>query len=124
MMSIPSPQELTDQYPQYNPEELAQALGFQVTRTELGPALPGVKVLSEFRLQREIVLYAKELRQAADRRDQPLERVEQWHIAHELYHGLAETRSVSAWRVHETAADMWADELMALQSGREADAAC
>jgi len=118
-MSIPLPQELIDRYHLTSPEQLAAALGFQVTRATEEPRLPGVAVWSEFKPQREIILYVAALRRAAAQRGQPFARFEQWSIAHELYHALAETHAISAWRVRETAADMWADELMALGS-REA----
>jgi len=113
-MSIPSPDELIERFGMHPPEQLAGELGFKVTRAETPPLIPGLTVLSEFLPQWEIILYLQPLREVAARRNQPLARAEQWHIAHELYHALAETHAVSAWRVRETEADMWADELMAL----------
>ena len=113
-MAVPSPRELLERFEGESPEALAAMLGFRVTRTEAAPLLPGATVMSEYRPERTIVLYLEPLRRAAEQRDQPFARVEQWHIAHELYHGLAEADSRSAWRVRETEADMWADELLAL----------
>jgi len=113
-MSTPSPQELVEQYGAQSPERLAGALGFRVIRAETPPLTPGVTVLSEYAPRRDIILYLEPIREIAQRRGESLTRFEQWHIAHELYHGLAETHALSAWRVRETEADMWADELMAL----------
>ncbi|MHB0939115.1 MAG: hypothetical protein ACYDCO_18910 [Armatimonadota bacterium] len=113
-MSIPSPAELVERYGVHPPERLAGELGFCVTRAEAPPMLPGVTVMSEYQPRQEIILYLGPIRQAAATRGESSARFEQWHIAHELYHALAETRAISAWRVRETEADMWADELMTL----------
>ena len=113
-MSVPSPTELIERYGRHSPEQLAGALGFRVTRAETPPLLPGVTVLSEFQPRQDIILYLGPIRQAAAHRGEPMTRFEQWHIAHELYHGLAEAHTLAAWRVRETEADIWADELMAL----------
>ena len=113
-MAVPSPQELIERYGAQPPERLAAALGFRVLREEAALLTPGVTVLSAFAPDATIILYRGALRQAAARRGEPLARAEQWHIAHELYHGLAEAAALSAWRVRETEADLWADELMAL----------
>jgi hypothetical protein len=116
-MSIPSPEELIERYGAHSPERLAAELGFQVTRVESPALMPGLTLLSEYQPRREIILYLNPIREAAERRGESIARMEQWHIAHELYHALAETHSVSAWRVRETEADMWADELMTLMNG-------
>lgn len=113
-MAIPSPQDVIAHYGTHSPERLAAALGFRVTRTEAPPRLPGVTVLSAFEPRAEIILYLEPLRQAAAARQTSPACLEQWHIAHELYHGLADTTGISAWRVRETEADLWADELLAL----------
>jgi hypothetical protein len=113
-MAVPSPQELMQTFGCHTPEQLAWRLGFNIVRVATAPVLPGVLVASEYRPERAIVLYEDALRALATQRQEPLLRFEQWHIAHELYHGLAETQGLSAWRVRETAADVWADELLAL----------
>jgi len=116
-MSIPSPEELVERYGAQSPERLAGELGFQVIRAETPPVMPGLTVLSEYRSRREIILYLEPIRQAARSRGESPARREQWLIAHEIYHGLAETHAVSTWRVRETEADLWADELMVLMGG-------
>lgn len=116
-MPVPSPREIIHLHGCRTPEQLAGSLGFQVTRTEAPPLVPGVTVLSEYVPNSTIMLYRRTLRQQAERRGEPLERLEQWHIAHELYHGLAEQHPLAAWRVRETEADVWADELLALITG-------
>jgi len=113
-MSIPSPEELVERYGARSPEKLAGEMGFRIIRTEMPPMMPGLTILSEYQPQREIILYLEPIRQAARNRGESPARREQWHIAHELYHALVETHAVSAWRVCETEADMWADELMVL----------
>jgi hypothetical protein len=113
-MAVPSPDELIERFGEEAPEALAARLGFQVTRSHTPPGLPGVRVMSEYRPERTIILYQESLHRAAEERGQSFDRVEQWHIAHELYHGLVEAESHSAWRVRETEADMWADELVIL----------
>jgi hypothetical protein len=113
-MTVPAPEELLERYGPKSPEALAAVLGFTVVRESTAPTLPGVTVFSEYRTDHVIVLYEASLRQDAARRDEPLPRLEQWHIAHELYHGLAEDGGGLPWRVSETAADLWADELLAL----------
>jgi len=99
------------------PEGLATALGFEVRRLLSPPLVAGVTVISEFQPEHTIVLYRSALIELANKRKEPLPRLEQWHIAHELYHGLAEEAGTSAWRVRETEADMWADELLTLATG-------
>ncbi|MHB9132329.1 MAG: hypothetical protein ACYDBB_14740 [Armatimonadota bacterium] len=118
MMSVPSPAELVDQHGAQAPEHLAAALGFTVTRREDPPVLSGVTVFSEYNPEHTITLYTRTLRQWARDNGESLTRVEQWHIAHELYHGLAESRGDSPWRVRETDAGLWADELMAMVAGK------
>ena len=113
-MSVPTPTELVETYGAQTPEALATLLGFQVHRRELPPVLPGVTVISAYQPEQIIIIFSAALRQLAAQRREPLARLEQWHIAHELYHGLAEQANPSPWRVRETAADMWADELIAL----------
>lgn len=112
-MAVPTPQELIERYGRQTPEALASLLGFQLRRVEQAPLVTGVTVMSEYQ-PGKIVLYLETLRAAAARLGEPFVRLEQWHIAHELYHGMAETGAVSAWRVRETEADLWADELMTL----------
>lgn len=114
-MAVPSPAELIETYGARTPEQLAQALHFTVRHAETPPTLPGVTVSSEFQAETcEIVLYRSVLRALAARRGESLLRLEQWHIAHELYHGLAEADGRSPWRVREMEADLWADELLTL----------
>lgn len=113
-MAVPAPDELIAEYGAQAPERLAAVLGFHVSRVPEGPHLPGVTVMSEFCPPGEICLYRPALRRAAEVRGRTTAWMEQWHIAHELYHGLAEQDDLSAWRVRETAADLWADELLAL----------
>lgn len=113
-MAVPTPAELVETYGRRTPEQLAQQLGFLVKHTATAPILPGVTVISEYQPARTIVIYRQALRRIAESRGEPLLRLEQWHIAHELYHGLAETGGSSPWRVRETEADLWADELLTL----------
>lgn len=113
-MAIPTPAELIATHGCRTPEQLATALGFHIERQEAAPATPGVVVLSEYQPARTIVLYRLALREQARQQREPLARLEQWHVAHELYHGLAEAHGASAWRVRETEADLWAEELLAL----------
>lgn len=113
-MIVPTPDELLQTYGRKSPEELAAALGFQVTREADGPALPGVAVCSEYRPSQTILLYAAAIRELAEKRGDSPADLEQWHVAHELYHALAESGGQSPWRARETAADLWADELMQL----------
>jgi len=113
-MSVPTPIELVETHGRQFPEELATTLGFAVERQEQSPVLPGVTVLSEYKPEGRILLFLPALRKLAERRAQPLTQVEQWHIAHELYHGLAESTAPASWRVRETEADLWADELLTL----------
>src|SRR5690242_2877148 len=101
-MAIPTPQDLIDEHGKRTPEQYAGLLGFQVVRLDTSPIIPGVTVLSEYSTQRTIHLYNQPLRLLAEQRQEPLGRLEQWHIAHELYHGLAEDQGMSAWRVRET----------------------
>lgn len=113
-MSVPTPQELMQTYGRQTPEQLAVLLGFQVERLDVAPVLPGVVIHSEYQPAQSVILYMKSLAQLATTRREPLTRLEQWHIAHELYHGLAEHAGSSPWRVRETEADLWADELLTL----------
>ena len=119
-MAIPTPEELIKTYGRGNPETLAHALGFQVQRQEAGPMLPGVTVLSEFKPGGIIILYRQAVRQTATQREEAPEHLEQWLIAHEMYHGLSVEQAISSWRARETDADLWADELcvLALPSSR------
>lgn len=121
MSVVPNPDELIETYGRQTPEQLAVALGFQVTRQAAAPPLPGVRVQSEYRPEQTIVLYRDALRTLAKQRGEPLLRLEQWHIAHELYHGLVEAAGESPWRVRETAADLWADELLTLAAVEQLD---
>ena len=118
-MAIPTPREIVMRYGRRSPEELARALDIRVARAETASAAPAVTVLSEYRPDAGIILYLPALCRAAERRHEPPERLEQWHIAHELYHALAEAVGVSTWRVRETAANAWADELLALIAPEE-----
>lgn len=113
-MIVPTPDELLLTYGPKSPEELAGALGFQIVREQGAPALPGVKVFSEYRPERAIVLYVAAIHALAEQRGESPAQLEQWHIAHELYHALAESGGQSPWRARETAADLWADELVSL----------
>jgi hypothetical protein len=113
-MAVPTPQELIDTYGACPPEQLAVTLRFQVRRLPDAPTPPAVTVLSEYQPHDTIILYTSHLAALARQRREPMSRVEQWHIAHELYHGLAEQAGASPWRVRETEADLWADELLVL----------
>jgi hypothetical protein len=113
-MIVPTPDELLQTYGRKSPEELAGALGIRVVREALPPALPGVKVFSEYRPAQVIILYPDAIRALAEKRGESPAQLEQWHIAHELYHALAEAGGLSPWRAVETAADLWADELFSL----------
>ncbi len=110
----PTPVELTAIHGTLAPEALATALGIAVTRTETALMLPGVAIFSEYQPACGILLYLPALRQLAAQRGESLARLEQWHIAHELYHALAEAAGTSAWRTAESTADAWADELLML----------
>ncbi|HEY3379852.1 MAG TPA: hypothetical protein VGL77_20450 [Armatimonadota bacterium] len=114
MHRVLTPEELIAEYGPATPEQLAAALGFAVRRVPATEPLPGVTVLSEFAPPRTIVLDTAAIHRQAAAQREPLARAEQWHIAHELYHGLAEESGRSAWRVRETEADLWADELLTL----------
>lgn len=114
MTAVPSPDEVVARYGRRTPEELAMAMGFRIERRATASVLPGVTVLSEYQPERTIVLYADALCRQADSRREPLLRLEGWHIAHELYHGLAEHAGASPWRVRETEADLWAEALLTL----------
>jgi len=113
-MSMPAPHELIEKYGPLTPEQMALALGLRVQRLQAPPALTGVTVLSAFEPEQTIILYQQPLKALAKQRKEPLTRLEQWHIAHELYHALSEADGCSTWRLRETEADMWADELVVL----------
>ncbi len=113
-MSVPPPSELLHQYGRVTPEQLAMALGFRVKRLHAPPPLSGVTVLSAYEPEHTIVLFVASLQQQARLHGRSLSRLEQWHIAHELYHGLSEADGLSPWRLRETDADLWADELLLL----------
>lgn len=113
-MPVPSPGELIETYGVHAPEHLAHTLGFQVKRLESPPPVTGITVFSAYAPDHTITLYQQPLQQLAAQRRDSLARLEQWHIAHELYHGLSEDSGISNWRVRETEADLWADELMVL----------
>ena len=113
-MPLPTPHELVTTHGARTPEQYADLLGFEVKRVVTSPMLPGVTVLSAFQATRTILLYRPALAQLAAQRREPLMRLEQWHIAHELYHGLSHFQGISSWRVRETEADLWADELLTL----------
>lgn len=113
-MAPPTPGELLATYGPRTPEQLAVLLGFRIERREHPPVLPGITVSSEYQPERTILLYTDTLHQLSTTRGDPFPRLEQWHIAHELYHGLSEASGVSSWRVRETEADLWADELLTL----------
>ncbi|HOS44842.1 MAG TPA: hypothetical protein PK794_14235 [Armatimonadota bacterium] len=113
-MIVPPPDELLETYGHCSPEELAGALGIAVVREATPPPLPGVTVYSAYRPTPAIFLYTDAIHALAARRGQSPAQLEQWHIAHELYHALAESRGHSPWRAAETAADLWADELLSL----------
>lgn len=113
-MPVPPPSALLAHYGPLTPERLALALGFRVLRRQAPPPLPGVTVVSAFEPEHTLVLYETPLREQALRTGQPLTQLEQWHIAHELYHGLSEADGLSPWRLREADADRWADALVAL----------
>ena len=113
-MIVPAPEELLRTYGHKSPEELAVAMGFQIERVETVLALPGVAVYSEYRPDHLILLYLPAIRELAARRGESPAQLEQWYIAHELHHALAEAGGQSPWRARETAADLWADELLSL----------
>ncbi len=113
-MPVLSPGELLEKYGALTPEQLAMALGFRIIRRKAPPQLAGVNVLSTYEPEHTIILYEQPLKQLARQSGRKLTQLEQWHIAHELYHGLSEDSGLSVWRIRETAADLWADELMVL----------
>jgi len=97
------------------PEYLASSLGFAVHREPEPPRLPGIVVFSEYQPDHQLILlYTNSLTHLASRRGESFTHLEQWHIAHELFHGLAESVGLSPWDTRETDADQWADRLMAL----------
>lgn len=112
-MSIPTPKEILTRVGFGSPEQLAVRLGVHIVRRDTAPHLPQVTILSEYG-DATIVLYTVPLAEEAARRHLTVANVEQWLIAHELYHHVAEQAGVSAWLVRETAADHWADTLLAL----------
>ena len=116
-MAIPTPGELIERFGTLRPETLAGSLGFIIRRITAAPIATGISVLSEYQPERTIILYEASLHRLASIQHEPLPRLEQWHIAHELYHGLAEADGHANWRIRETKADHWADELMALTKG-------
>jgi len=120
MTSVPTPNALIRQYGVCTPEVLAGILGYTVRRMATAPVLTGTVVLSEFQPERVILLYLDALRRHAGRHGRPLVEVQQWHIAHELYHGLAEDAGVSPWRLRESQADSWADHLLQLTGEKHA----
>ena len=113
-MPVPSPSALLQQYGHVTPEQLAMALGFRVQRRPDPPSLSGVTVLSAYEPEHTIILFAAPLQQRAILTGLSLTQLEQWHIAHELYHGLSEDDGLSPWRLRETDADLWADKLLVL----------
>jgi hypothetical protein len=114
---VPTPEELLARYDVQTPEALAHRLGYAVRREEDAPAVPGVRVASQFVPPDAIILYRRSL--AAPEHELP--RREQWHIAHELYHALWEAAGGSPWRISETEADRWADRLLALSTADSAE---
>jgi hypothetical protein len=113
-MAPPTPDELVARHGRLAPEALAAALGYTVVRRDATDLPAQVRVFSEFAPSDTIVLYLRPLHGLAAARGIPQARLEQWHIAHELYHALAEASGDSPWRVRETEADLWADELVAV----------
>ncbi len=114
-MAVQSPQELVAQWGHKKPEALAAALGYTVVRREDGPVLPAVSVFSEYQPEHTILLYTHAIADLARTRGESVAVLEQWHIAHELYHALCE--AATPWRARELAADLWADELLLLLRG-------
>ena len=113
-MFVPHPAVLLKQYGNRTPEQLAILLGYRIERQIKMPVLPGVTVYSEYRADNTIILYQPALQQLAKTQQQTMTFLEQRHIAHELYHALAEKEGASPWQVQEPAADMWADEMLVL----------
>ena len=116
-MPIPTPGELIARFGAMRPEQLAGSLGFTVRRIPAAPVSTGISVLSEYQPEHTIILYEAPLHRLAGIQHVSLPRLEQWHIAHELYHALAEGDGQSNWRLRETKADHWADEMMTLMNG-------
>jgi hypothetical protein len=114
-MAVQTPEELIAQHGRKTPEALAAALGYTVVRHDNGPMLPAVAVFSEFQPASTILLYTNAIADLASSRGESPATLEQWHIAHELYHGLCE--NTLHQRARETHADLWADELMARLRG-------
>ncbi|MHB9024294.1 MAG: hypothetical protein ACYC7E_08975 [Armatimonadota bacterium] len=113
-MAVSSPEALCIRFGASMPEDLARALGLTVERQQSAPRVPGVRVMSELRSNGVIVLYMSELRLEALRKRESLSRLEQWHIAHEIYHHLAEMDGISPFLLREGDADRWADALISL----------
>lgn len=113
-MFVPHPAALLKQYGNRTPEQLAILLGYRIERQTKMPVLPGVTVYSEYRTDNTIILYQPALQQLAKTQQQTMTFLEQRHIAHELYHALAEKDGASPWHIQESAADRWTDEILAL----------
>jgi len=111
-MPVASPSALLHEYGCTTPEQLAMAMGFLVQRRHAPPPLNGVTVLSAYEPEQTIVLFEESLQEQARMQGGSLTDLEQWHIAHEFYHGLSEAEGLSPWHLCEADADRWADELM------------
>lgn len=114
MKAVPAPVLLVQSYQADNPEEMARALGYKILRLADQPLLTGVCVLSEFRNANEILLYLPAISKLAVEKQSAQWPIEQWHIAHELYHALAAEQGENAWHSSEIAAEQWASDLLKL----------
>ena len=113
-MTAPTPSMVLTAHSAKSPEELATALGLQILRVNEVPSLPGVRLCSEYRPPHDIILYLPPLHALSLERGECSARLEAWHIAHEIFHALAEQAGESCWSTSERAADRWADELLVL----------
>lgn len=112
-MTIPDPTVLVARASSGSPEQIAHHLGFRVRRQQDAPlSLPGVTILSEYQADGLIILYQSACTREAARRGVPVGHLEQYLIAHELYHGLAERAGRSLWTTPESDADHWAEALL------------
>lgn len=114
MKEFPTPALLYEKYSAANPEELAVALDYKIARKEETLEISGVIVYSEFRPPNEIIIYSPSMQDLSEFLESPLWEVEQWHIAHELCHGLAASLGEDSWQSSEFEADEWADGLVRL----------
>ena len=118
MKRIPTPEAILEGSGRRQPEELALRMGYIVQRvtTPQPPRASGVILQSEYQPPHSIILYCQALINTATQRGKTPAQMEQWHIAHELYHALAEESGRSPWHVRERDADAWADALLKLSA--------